>query len=124
MNWLKLDYQTSFIIFKFLNLKNNFTKSIQTGPKYSNVEYCVSLYTSIEMIEDFQWHIENFNIFHKEGISLEACSKEERPNMATINDSLIPYFYIFLLVINDLGVLIHFTLFEAEVIATGNVTPS
>lgn len=44
--------------------------------------------------------------------------------MATLDDSPNPYFYLCLLVINDLGVLIHFIIFKGEVLALVNIAPS
>lgn len=45
-------------------------------------------------------------------------SKEERANMTALYDSPRPYFYLYLHIIHDLGVLIPLTLFETEVLVS------
>lgn len=60
------------------------------------------------------------SIGHKEDVILEPLSKMERANMATLDGSFFPYFYLHLLLIHELGVLIPFTPFEADFLATAN----
>lgn len=44
--------------------------------------------------------------------------------MITLHDSPIPYFYMHLPDVQDLRVLISFTLFETQILANYNFTPS
>lgn len=45
---------------------------------------------------------------------LEPCSGTERANMVTVDEASVPYFYSYVPVIHELGVLILFTIFEAD----------
>lgn len=54
-------------------------------------------------------------------INLEPCSKGKRVCIAPPDDSKVNFLYIYTLVIQDLGVLIHFTVFESEILNTINV---
>lgn len=97
---------------------------VASNSKYSNVEDCVSLYTSMKRIAAFQCEIGISNIGHEEKNIFEMCSEEERPHMDTLNDFPTSYFYLYLHVIHEFGVLIPFTLFEVEVLAFENVASS
>lgn len=44
--------------------------------------------------------------------------------MVSMDGSRTLYFYLHLLIIQDLGVLLHFMLFKADFLATANVSPS
>lgn len=48
--------------------------------------------------------------------------KSKGANMASINDSFTPCFYLHLSVIHDLGVLIPFTLFKTKVLVIESVS--
>lgn len=44
--------------------------------------------------------------------------------MATLADSFCPYFYLHLAIIQDLWILIPFTMFKVEFLATANIVLS
>lgn len=94
---------------------------VASNSKYSNVEDCMSLYTSMKRIAAFRCEIRISNIGHEEKIILEVCFEEERPHMDTLNDFPTSYCYLYLHVIHEFGVLIPFTLFEVEVLTFANV---
>lgn len=62
--------------------------------------------------------------WHKEDVVLEPCSKIERANMDTLDSLPTPYFYLYLPIIHELGVLIPFTPFKVDFMETPNVDPS
>lgn len=91
--------------------------------KHFGVEEFKSLYSSEEMTTAFWWKIGLSNIRHKEYVTLESSYEEEMVNMASLDGSLTPYFYLHL-VIHDFGILIPFGLFEVDLLPTANVVSS
>lgn len=97
---------------------------VEIHDKCFNVKDFVSMYSSEERITDFCWKIRLPNIGHKDDMILESCSKEGRANMASLDYMYYPYFYLHLYVIQDLRILILFTLFELELLVTANIISS
>lgn len=72
-------------------------------------------YTSAKRVTSFQKHYNLYGLGNKGGFILEACFEGEHANTVTPYDSPNPFFYLHLLIIQDLKVLISFTLFKYEV---------
>ncbi|KAI5396152.1 hypothetical protein KIW84_062376 [Lathyrus oleraceus] len=60
----------------------------------------------------------------EDDVILEICVEEEQIKIVVLPNSPNPFFYLEISVVQDLGVLIPFTMFKAEVLATANVAPS
>lgn len=92
--------------------------------KYMSVEDIQTQSTCEDKTTSFHGHIFLSDSGNEDDVIMEKFVNEEWVNMATLHDLPNPYFYIPLPVIQDLRVLITFTLFEAEVLPPTNVTPS
>lgn len=92
--------------------------------KYVHIRDIVSLYSNFDMIKKFHQGIGFSSTGRDQNVVIEPCSKTKRANMTTTDGSSAPCFYFYLLVIHELGVLIPFTSFEEDFLATINVPPS
>lgn len=64
------------------------------------------------------------NLGDEEVIILESCSEDERDHIGPSDDLKDDFFYMYLPIIQDLGLIILFTIFECEVIKIINIVCS
>lgn len=76
------------------------------------------------MISRFLWGIEFSSTGHEEDVVLKPCLEIGRANMNIVNETFVPYFYIYFPIIQKLGVLIPSSSFEAYFLIDINVSPS
>lgn len=89
-----------------------------------DVEDFKSYYISEETIGLFRQHVNLSFPDDEEEVIIEACYTIERSNTVAFDNSPNLYCYLHLFVVCDLGVLVPFSSFEAEVLKAINVAPS
>lgn len=97
--------------------------TMTTKSKYTSIEDFKTNYTSEERVVSLQRYIHLSATGDMGEVILVACSKEDEVNMISPSDTLNPFFYLHLPIIQDLGFFIPFTEFEVEVLVIANVTP-
>lgn len=65
-------------------------------------------FTLLRKIASFWKQVNLSSLVFKEEVIFETCSTVEKANMVVSNNSNNPYFYFYLPVVHDIGVLIHF----------------
>lgn len=83
-----------------------------------------SSYSDFSMNDRFRQGIKFYSTGGEDDVILNPCSTIERARMNTISETYVLYFYFYLHVILELGVLIPFTLFEVEFLLVVKAAPS
>lgn len=83
-----------------------------------------SSYSNFGMNDKFRQGIKFYSTRGEEYVILDPCSTTERARMNTISETYVLYFYFYLHIILELGVLIPFTLFEVEFLLVFKAAPS
>lgn len=60
--------------------------------KYTSIADFGILYTSVDRVTSFWWHINLSNTNDENYVILEACDEDERVNMVALPDSLVHTF--------------------------------
>lgn len=76
--------------------------------KHKDIEDFESHYIRKEMITSFRQHVSLSFSGDEEKVIMEARCTTERANIATLDDSTSPYFYLYLPIVCDLGILVAF----------------
>lgn len=75
-------------------------------------------------MESFRKGLDLSNLGDEEDIILDSCFEDERDHIEPSDDLKGDFFYLYLPIIQDLGFIILFTMFECEVIKIINIAHS